>query len=247
MTIKLEEEVYKGGQLAKSQVTEEMILPDLILSYLVHHAHTKTVDVFLRHHSASVQSHSILDSISYKSLHNRTSAIYFISLYVFKINLIALTELVLSGEILGAIELVNKEFPWLIGSLAYFQLHCQQFIELIRLGDANGALHYAEVHLAPEAAQNPTFANQVQLVIALLAYANPFESPVSDLLAEEKRSGLAQFLNAQITGEPLSKLELALRQTLAVTELLQSYEHPNKSKDFNELSKLADLISPHKS
>jgi hypothetical protein len=61
-----------------------------------------------------------------------------------------LCELVLRGEVVGASELAEQHYPGLLARhppLA-FRMHAQQFIELVRAGDAMGAIVYAQQHLS---------------------------------------------------------------------------------------------------
>lgn len=66
--------------------------------------------------------------------------------------------------------LTAKEFPRLRDSdgkgtptIEYFKLLCQHFVELIRDKKPNEALEFAEIHLAPQAANNSLFAMELQV------------------------------------------------------------------------------------
>ncbi len=139
-------------------------------------------------------------------------------------------ELISNGNVLQAAELIKVAFPKISGNTEslphriYFQLLCQWFIELIRQRNANGALEFAEAHLAPLANLSFEFAQDLQIVIALLAYADPESSAIKELLNPARRSELALHLNASILEEVESKLETNLKQLVTVNRLLSQLD-----------------------
>ena len=62
-----------------------------------------------------------------------------------------LRELIRMGNVLQAVELVERLYPGLLQRRPYihFRLRCQQFIELLRKGEAMEAVSYAQGELAP--------------------------------------------------------------------------------------------------
>lgn len=66
-------------------------------------------------------------------------------------------ELLIVGDVAGAMSLVNSRFPGLLASsakpMAY--LRCQEFIEHVRAGRRDEALATAQLHIAPLLHQDP--------------------------------------------------------------------------------------------
>ena len=55
-------------------------------------------------------------------------------------------------------------------------------IELIRQGNVEGALDYAQTHLAERGEENPEILSELERTLALLAFEDPEKSPFGDLL-----------------------------------------------------------------
>lgn len=121
--------------------------------------------------------------------------------------------LILAGRIGESILYLEEFFPQLFtpssqtmsdghliaknGELRFYLL-CQQFVEMIRQGDATGALEFTETHLTPLAQTSGDLLTHLQDVVVLLAYADPMESPVRHLLDLSHRQKLAHRVNAAI-------------------------------------------------
>lgn len=137
---------------------EDFVSPHLICSYLLHHGHLETAQVFLRDWKQSCESGAeISDSHAYRSL-------------AFRHHLI---ESILAGNIEEAILSIRREFPTMAGSnglpsSSYFKLLCQHFVELVRSGRPDDALRYAETDLAPLANQFPVFSSELQVTLLQL-------------------------------------------------------------------------------
>lgn len=58
----------------------------------------------------------------------------------------------------------------------------QHLIELIREGNVEGALEYAQTHLAERGEENPEILSELERTLALLAFEEPEKSPFGDLL-----------------------------------------------------------------
>lgn len=80
----------------------------------------------------------------------------------------------------------------------YFHLQQQRLIELIRRGDVEGALAFAQEELAPRGEENPALLDELERTIALLAFEDQGKSPLSGLLDPAQRQKLASELNAAI-------------------------------------------------
>ncbi|KAK7280603.1 hypothetical protein RJT34_25668 [Clitoria ternatea] len=70
-------------------------------------------------------------------------------------------------------------------SATCFLLHCQKFIELVRVGALEEAVKYGRIQLSSFFGL-PVFEDLVQDCVALLAYARPLESSVGYLLKDSE-------------------------------------------------------------
>ncbi|KAM7266709.1 hypothetical protein ACFE04_004606 [Oxalis oulophora] len=82
-------------------------------------------------------------------------------------------------------------------STTCFLLHCQQFIELVRVGALKEAVDYGRRELAKYFG-SPHYNDLVQDCVALLAYEQPKESSVGYLLQDSQREIVADTVNAMI-------------------------------------------------
>ncbi|KAI8890146.1 hypothetical protein K501DRAFT_319858 [Backusella circina FSU 941] len=158
----------------------------------------------------------------------------------------ALIQAIERGDIPEAFDLINKHFPSLAAQdgandqhtaqLIMFKLHCQQFIEIIRLNstDGLGAIRYAQKHLNPTTS---VLKEKVKEVTSLIAYTNPEESHAKHLLSQERREQLAAEVNHVILAQchlPVqTSIERMSRQYSIVDEELsklndQEFAHREK-------------------
>ncbi|KAB2065912.1 hypothetical protein ES319_A09G123400v1 [Gossypium barbadense] len=82
-------------------------------------------------------------------------------------------------------------------SATCFLLHCQKFIEFVRVGALEEAVKYGRIELA-KFFRLAGFDDLVQDCVALLAYEHPQESCVGYLLEESQRDLVADTVNAMI-------------------------------------------------
>lgn len=137
------------------------------------------------------------------------------------------------GDVLGAIELVERLYPQLLPRQrrVHFRLRCQHFIELVRKGDAMAAVAFAQAELAPyQSAAEPLPAEEAAEladVFALIAYERPeaMAGAPSRLMSEAYREATADALNGAVLEEhgapPTCAIERLLRQLLAVSEAVR--------------------------
>ena len=114
----------------------------------------------------------------------------------------AVRAAVASGDVAAAVDAVNELDPDVLEarpSLA-FALQRQRLVELIRGGDVDGALAFAAEFLAPHAADDGAFRDEVEQALALLAFESPADAPggLGALLAPSQRAAAASALNAAI-------------------------------------------------
>lgn len=111
-----------------------------------------------------------------------------------------LRQLIRNGEIDVAISRLQEWYPQIVQdekSSICFLLHCQKFIELVRIGALEEAVKYGRIELAKFFNCNG-FENLVQDCVALLAFEQPHESSFGYLLHDSQREIVADAVNAMI-------------------------------------------------
>ncbi|GFR39903.1 hypothetical protein Agub_g408 [Astrephomene gubernaculifera] len=104
------------------------------------------------------------------------------------------------GDVEAAMERVNDLDPEILESQPklFFHLQQQRLIELIRGGNVEAALDFAQEALAPLAEENSEFLEELERTVALLAFEDSKSSPVGDLMDVAQRQKTASELNAAI-------------------------------------------------
>ncbi|KAL4558878.1 hypothetical protein LXL04_037082 [Taraxacum kok-saghyz] len=112
----------------------------------------------------------------------------------------AVKKAVQSGNVEDAIEKVNDLNPEILDTnpQLFFHLQQQRLIELIRNGKVEEALEFAQEELAPRGEENQSFLEELERTVALLAFEDVKNSPVSDLLDISQRLKTASEVNAAI-------------------------------------------------
>ncbi|CAJ1978226.1 unnamed protein product [Sphenostylis stenocarpa] len=111
-----------------------------------------------------------------------------------------LRQLIRNGDIDVAFGKLREWYPQIVEdntSATCFLLHCQKFIELVRVGALEEAVKYGRIELS-SFYDLPVFKDLVQDCVALLAYERPLESSVGYLLKESQREVVADTVNAMI-------------------------------------------------
>ncbi|KAG6385335.1 hypothetical protein SASPL_154168 [Salvia splendens] len=111
-----------------------------------------------------------------------------------------LKKAVQSGNVEDAIEKVNDLNPEILDTnpLLFFHLQQQRMIELIRNGKVEAALEFAQEELAPRGEENQSFLEELERTVALLAFEDVANCPVSELLDISQRLKTATEVNAAI-------------------------------------------------
>jgi hypothetical protein len=125
-----------------------------------------------------------------------------------------LIRLVSQGSIKEALELTMQGFPRIFedSKEIVFRLKCQQFIEHIKAGLCECPLIEAQKHFQTtidfgaslqqefvDLDSDPVkFRKQLEEIFSLLAYRNPYHSPISYLLNDVQRKSIASALNDAI-------------------------------------------------
>lgn len=105
-----------------------------------------------------------------------------------------------SGDVQGAMEKANDLNPLILdeNDTLFFHLQQQKLIELIRQGQIEKALDFAQEQLAPRGEENHDFLKELERTMTLLAFKDATKSPMADLLSSAQRQKTASELNAAI-------------------------------------------------
>ncbi|KAH9557040.1 hypothetical protein CY35_07G065100 [Sphagnum magellanicum] len=112
----------------------------------------------------------------------------------------AVRKAVQCGQVEDAIEKVNDLNPEILDTnpQLFFHLQQQRLIELIRSGQVEEALEFAQEELAPRGEENHAFLEELERTVALLAFEDTANCPVGELLDISQRQKTASELNAAI-------------------------------------------------
>ncbi|KAA3455346.1 ran-binding protein 10 [Gossypium australe] len=197
---------YEAQERLKRQMTIEKIsLPPnisygLVRSYLLHYGYEDTLNSF------DLASKSTIPPVYIAQENGFDEQDIGYALNQRKI----LRQLISNGEIDAAISKLRDWYPQIVQariemfklgqddkSATCFLLHCQKFIELVRVGALEEAVKYGRIELA-KFFRLAGFDDLVQDCVALLAYEHPQESCVGYLLEESQRDLVADTINAMI-------------------------------------------------
>ncbi|XVE60750.1 hypothetical protein DITRI_Ditri05aG0152500 [Diplodiscus trichospermus] len=187
---------YEAQERLKQQMTIEKIsLPPnisygLVRSYLLHYGYEDTLNSF------DLASKSTIPPIyiAQENGFDEQDIVYALNQRK------TIRQLIRNGETDAAINKLRDWYPQIVQddkSATCFLLHCQKFIELVRVGALEEAVKYGRIELAKFFGL-PGFDDLVQDCVALLAYERPQESSVGYLLEESQRDVVADTVNAMI-------------------------------------------------
>ncbi|KAL9446272.1 hypothetical protein AB3S75_014026 [Citrus x aurantiifolia] len=187
---------YEAQERMKQQMTIEKIsLPPnvsygLVRSYLQHYGYEDTLNSFDLAGKTTVPPVFVAQENGFNEQDN-----------VYALNQRkTLRQLIRNGEIDAAFDKLRNWHPWIVQddkSSTCFLLHCQKFIELVRVGALEEAVKYGRLELAKYFGL-AGFEELVQDCVALLAYEKPQESSVGYLLEDSQREIVADTVNAMI-------------------------------------------------
>ncbi|KAK1436471.1 hypothetical protein QVD17_02251 [Tagetes erecta] len=213
---------YEAAQRANQRTHIERIsIPQtasygIVRSYLQHYGYEETLNVFDEANQTSVppvtgiRDNGVNEHVIYALNHRKV-----------------LRKLIMDGQIDDALRNLHEWYPGTVQddtSAIYFMLHCQKFIELVRVGRLEEAVDYGRTHFEKFYSLKH-YEDLVKDCAALLAYDEPKKSPVGYLLEDSQRENVADAVNAMIlsTNPDLkdrksclhSYLEMLLRQLSA--------------------------------
>ncbi|KAJ4702617.1 SPla/RYanodine receptor (SPRY) domain-containing protein [Melia azedarach] len=187
---------YEAQERMKQQMTIEKIsLPPnasygLVRSYLLHYGYEDTLNSFELAGKSTVPPIFIAQENGF----DEQDIVYALNQRK------TLRQLIRNGEIDAAFDKLRNWHPWIVQddkSSTCFLLHCQKFIELVRVGALEEAVKYGRMELAKFFGL-AGFEYLVQDCVALLAYEKPQESSVGYLLEDSQREIVADTVNAMI-------------------------------------------------
>lgn len=139
------------------------------------------------------------------------------------------------GDISEAIDRINDLDPELLDRHPRIAFHLQQqaMIEMIRRGESETALEFAQSELAPRAERHPEFLRELERTMALMV----FEGKGADLSDPAHRVKIANEVNqallAMQSQDNTSKLPILLRQLHHMQSTLSTRASFPKVVDFN--------------
>ncbi|KAJ6383692.1 hypothetical protein OIU78_027061 [Salix suchowensis] len=187
---------YERQQVMKQQMAVDKIsLPpivsyELVRSYLLHNGYEETLKAF------DVASKNTIPSISIAQENGFGEQHIAYALAQRK----AVRQLIRNGEIDSALSKLHEWYPQIVQdekSATCLLLHSQKFIELVRAGALEEAVHYGRIELA-KFFKLPGFDDLVRDCAALLAYEQPHQCSAGYLLEESQREIVADAVNGMI-------------------------------------------------
>ena len=145
---------------------------------------------------------------------------------------IKIREAIEAGRIQDAVELVNDVDPDILDTnpTLYFHLQQQQLLELIKTGDVERILEYSCTELAARGEENPSFLDELEQSLSLLAFEDPTSSPFAKLLQSSQNLKVVSEMNAALLSsqdqEPMSKLVTLMKLVLWSQEQLKKRGFP---------------------
>lgn len=148
----------------------------------------------------------------------------------------------LEGNVLEAIHLTEQMSPNLLENNKdlLFDMLSLHFVKLISSKKCTEALEFAQEKLTPFG-KVPKYVEKLEDVMALLAYEDPYKSPMVDLLNSDYRQHVADSLNRAILANAqmpsYSQLERLIQQATVVRQCLseelgKDVQSPFSLKDF---------------
>ncbi|KAL6961986.1 hypothetical protein U1Q18_036943 [Sarracenia purpurea var. burkii] len=187
---------FEAQERVKQQITiEKMSLPQnvsyaIVRSYLLHYGYEDTLQLFDMASKSSLPPISLVQENGFNEQDN---------MYALNRRK-TLRQLIRCGKIDEAFAKLRDWYPQIIQddtSATCFLLHCQKFIELVRVGKLEEAVAYGRFEFE-KFYRLEEFDNLVKDCAALLAYEQPHRSSVGYLLEDSQREIVADTVNAMI-------------------------------------------------
>ncbi|KAM9963793.1 hypothetical protein ACTFIW_007047 [Dictyostelium discoideum] len=161
-------------------VEDDSISTQLVLSYLMHHGYSETVKLFAKATGTDGDSlNSQLDDIK-----NRQR----------------ISELLSKGNIDEVIKELDNIYPNFLTQNRdiQFKLLCQKFIEMIKTSPIEETMAFGQNQLSNFSFESKECESNLNEIFSLIAYSDPYTSPVSFLLEKSKRDQIINDLNCAL-------------------------------------------------
>ncbi|CAG8471526.1 42_t:CDS:10 [Diversispora eburnea] len=146
-------------------------------------------------------------------------------------------EYIKVGNISAALSLCQTSFPEIISANGddlksieiCFKLHTQQFIEIVRSGNAIEALMFAQTVLdkftEPHFPNEQKFREELNEVSSIMAYTDPETSPSARFFSQARRDQLADEINNAILSRGHQMSESVLEKIIKQATVAREYLH----------------------
>eukprot|EP00210_Caulerpa_lentillifera_P006272 g5991.t1 len=241
----LQEEKSRLQNEIRGSVIAPTTVDDIVRRYLYHYGYSSTLNAFDEFNARTGTNEWIVTEPSMKEDDVRALE--------FRKNM---RQMILKGQIDEVLELLEKRCPELlvlknadvISDVLFFLL-CQKFIELVRGGFVENAVHFAQKELFPFRDMNEKYRKELHWVIALVAYKQPEDPTLKYLFSKERRDFVADVVNSALlrlspsskeadvatstisTEEPITAVEKILKQLVTTHKQLHE-ENKNQGEVF---------------
>jgi len=201
----------------------------LIQSYLIHHGYAETAKVFAKSQGSGILDNmDVDDNLKENNLNNQLASIQ---------KRREIKESIMSGEIVKGIELTQLHYPNVLqkNQKLMFLLRCAIFVELVRKGSASKDTDWLDEAMSVGQKLQDMYGStndeeqkaKLEMTFSLLAYSNPFNSPVSHLLDISARDSVASALNSAILVDQnesaIPALERVVNQSVVLLQELKNH------------------------
>jgi len=148
----------------------------------------------------------------------------------------------MNGRVQSAMDKINQLNPNILtsNSRLLFTLQQQRLIQLIQQNNIDKAVAFAQRELAPAAATNSEFLNEMEKIMSLLAFVDHQKSPVAHILGSAHRQKIANEVN-----EAILKIQGQSKDTQlahVVQRLIAEQEKVEKQLEI-AFPKMTDIVS----
>jgi hypothetical protein len=135
----------------------------------------------------------------------------------------AIRSAIEGGEVLDAVRRAQRLIPDLLTARSDLSFHVlqQHLIELIRAGNVEDAVSFAQKELSESAEASPILLSELERTMLLLAYEDPDTAPEAELLSQAQRRRTASRLNSAMLSAQSQETEAALPMMLRRLHMAQ--------------------------
>lgn len=247
----LQEEKNRLQNEIRGSFIAPIIVDDVVRQYLYHYGYSSTLNAFEEFNTRSgvydwTQTHVGSKEDDVRGLEFRKN----------------IRQMILQGQIDEVNELLVNQCPDVFRKTetdvfadVSFCLLCQKFIELVRGGYVENAVHFAQKELFRFRDLSERYQKDLHWVIALIAYKKPEDPALKYLFSKERRDFVADVVNSALlkitpssqegnegiketaSEEPITAVEKILKQLVSTQKQLHE-----ENKNQGEIFKLQDHL-----